>query len=153
MDGPTLLISISKKIHRHRNDTLLNHLKTIFEADQTSFNGMCFENSFTIWKYSRASRVFYSVIDGILISENSETKINLSARPSKLAIVITIIIFLCAFYGFNPKSNISELTIGQFLIGVLFALLFVLGIGLGYLYQEKKSLVEIQNLINNIHKQ
>jgi len=144
-----IVTAIKRKIHYRRNDTLLNHLKTYFQLDQTNYSGTCEGNKFSIWRYSSWTGIFYLVTDGQIVTENDKTKVILSARPNKAWLLLTAIAFFCfSITLFSIKFNSFDIVV--FLLRLSIATIPIIASGLIYLHQRQKTLTDIKQLMENV---
>ena len=142
---------IEQKIYYKRNDTLLNHLKTYFRLDKINFSGQCNGRQFSVWRYSAFTGLFYTVIIGDIQSDNEKLNIVLKTKLNSAGFLLSTLIFLGFFFGF-PSFEISSITIKNTLFRLLFALLPLIAIRLGYLWQRQNALKDVQDIIENAYK-
>lgn len=85
---------VHRLIQRHKSNTILNHLKTIFHRD-THFNGIVNKDSFYVWKYSMWSGALYPVIHGNYVIRNGKhyTKIKTRLNIAASSFIFIIILF------------------------------------------------------------
>lgn len=140
---------ISSQITYKVEDILPIHFITYFRFDRTKYYGQTKSTGFVIWRYSLWSGIFYPVITCSLKPEESQDDVILKTHLNSAGMLLTIIVFIIFFISF-PGSQLFKMSLPEFLLRLVFALLPVACIFLGYSYQKKKFLTEISELIKNV---
>jgi len=147
---------IEKKIHYKRSNTLVNHLKTIWQLDPLKYSGSLRSEEFVMWRYSRMSGIFYPVIYGSITNNDGQIKINLKARLNIVGAVVLIIIgaifFLSWFFGSHLSSDgySIEYWIRKIGIGILFGSIPVVSIRLIFGYVRRREFKSVAKMVGSV---
>jgi uncharacterized membrane protein YuzA (DUF378 family) len=146
-----ILDRIDHKIHYHREDTLLNHIKSCFKLDTKNYNGICKDNKFIIWRLQDNGlwfyqSIFYFVITGEVSMANGKPTVVLNAKLNILARLFSLLIFGLFVFALSQFrfGNLPFITILIFLVFGLLAIWLIVSV---YFFQRKNELKDVEKII------
>ncbi len=82
---------IERKIEYPRQDSILNHVKTIF-LFQRGLSGEVNSEGFKIWDYSHWTGIFYPVFHGKFNSDKGKIDIKISTKLNSLGFLFAVLL-------------------------------------------------------------
>lgn len=137
---------IQDKIRYKRENTLLNHFRTIFDQDYDNYSGILKGNAFALWRYSRWDGIFYPIIYGILSEVNDVKSIRITTKMNPFGFLLSMCLIVGVFASTFFSGTNQDSILDYFSASIVISLMIV-AMRLGYRHGRKIELAELEELL------
>jgi hypothetical protein len=149
-ESENIIKAIDGLIFEKRNNTLSNHLKTLFKHDEKHFYGNTKNNKFEIWRFTRGAQGMQPIVFGEVVIELNKTTIVLKPKMNSVGILHlilgSIVLSSVLYNGIPFWTGAAGLTSASTIL-LLLVILFVI-IRFIYRYETKAHLNRLMELID-----